>query len=147
MICPSEKSIDIGSLILRLSICVAFSPALDFLMIESKLSIVPIHGVAGCSLGKTDPKKPRFCSASTPNGAGWPMCHHCQLNMSCCAGSVDGLVEASKMSRVCGGVGNETMCAIYRIGMEVVSALAKASATVRRPAEVFWTLAEDTAIN
>ncbi|KAK9859316.1 hypothetical protein WJX84_005853 [Apatococcus fuscideae] len=33
-------------------------------------------------------------------------------------GSVDGLVEASKMSRVTGGVGNETMCAIYRIGME-----------------------------
>ncbi len=35
------------------------------------------------------------------------------------AGSVDGLVEASKMSRVTGGVGNEIMCAIYRIGMEV----------------------------
>ncbi|KAK9837046.1 hypothetical protein WJX74_004325 [Apatococcus lobatus] len=33
-------------------------------------------------------------------------------------GSIDGLVEASKMSRVTGGVGNETMCAIYRIGME-----------------------------
>ncbi|KAK9818876.1 hypothetical protein WJX74_006066 [Apatococcus lobatus] len=33
-------------------------------------------------------------------------------------GSLDGLVEASKMSRVTGGVGNETMCAIYRIGME-----------------------------
>lgn len=35
------------------------------------------------------------------------------------------------MSRVTGGVGNETMCAIYRIGMEVLVALAIASAMVR----------------
>lgn len=35
------------------------------------------------------------------------------------AGSVDGLVEASRQSRVCGGAANEIMCAIFRVLMEV----------------------------
>lgn len=34
------------------------------------------------------------------------------------AGSVDGLVEASRQSRVCGGAANEIMCAIFRVLME-----------------------------
>ncbi|KAL3133370.1 hypothetical protein ABBQ38_007241 [Trebouxia sp. C0009 RCD-2024] len=33
-------------------------------------------------------------------------------------GSVDGLVEASRQSRVCGGAPNEIMCAIFRVLME-----------------------------
>lgn len=33
-------------------------------------------------------------------------------------GSVDGLVEASRQSRVCGGAANEIMCAIFRVLME-----------------------------
>ncbi len=36
-----------------------------------------------------------------------------------CAASVDGLVEASRQSRVCGGAANEVMCAIFRVLMEV----------------------------
>lgn len=36
-----------------------------------------------------------------------------------CVGSVDGLVEASRQSRVCGGAANEIMCAIFRVLMEV----------------------------
>lgn len=39
--------------------------------------------------------------------------------MPCGAGSVDGLVEASRQSRVCGGTANEIMCAIFRVLMEV----------------------------
>ena len=37
------------------------------------------------------------------------------------AGSVDGLTEASRQSRVCGGVANEIMCAVFRVLMEVCS--------------------------
>lgn len=40
-------------------------------------------------------------------------------NMVHGAGSVDGLVEASRQSRVCGGAPNEIMCAIFRVLMEV----------------------------
>ena len=32
---------------------------------------------------------------------------------------MDGLVEASRQSRVCGGAANEIMCAIFRVLMEV----------------------------
>ncbi len=35
------------------------------------------------------------------------------------AASVDGLVEASRQSRVCGGAANEVMCAVFRVLMEV----------------------------
>ncbi len=35
------------------------------------------------------------------------------------AGSVDGLVEASRQSRVCAGAANEVMCAVFRVLMEV----------------------------
>lgn len=38
-----------------------------------------------------------------------------------CAASVDGLVEASRQSRVCGGAANEVMCAVFRVLMEVRS--------------------------
>ena len=34
------------------------------------------------------------------------------------AGSLDGLAEASRQSRVCGGAANEVMCAIFRVLME-----------------------------
>ena len=45
------------------------------------------------------------------------------------AGSVDGLVEASRQSRVCGGAANEIMCAIFRVLMEV-SHLTRSLATI-----------------
>lgn len=44
---------------------------------------------------------------------------HYALTCVMCAGSVDGLVEASRQSRVCGGAANEIMCAIFRVLMEV----------------------------
>ena len=34
------------------------------------------------------------------------------------AGSLDGLVEASRQSRVCGGAANEVACAVFRVLME-----------------------------
>ena len=34
------------------------------------------------------------------------------------AGSLDGLAEASRQSRVCGGAANEVMCAVFRVLME-----------------------------
>lgn len=37
----------------------------------------------------------------------------------CFLGSVDGLVEASRQSRVCAGAANEVMCAVFRVLMEV----------------------------
>ena len=37
----------------------------------------------------------------------------------CLLGSVDGLVEASRQSRVCAGAANEVMCAVFRVLMEV----------------------------
>ena len=37
----------------------------------------------------------------------------------CLPGSVDGLVEASRQSRVCAGAANEVMCAVFRVLMEV----------------------------
>ncbi len=40
-------------------------------------------------------------------------------------GSVDGLVEASRQSRVCGGAANEIMCAIFRVLMEVCHILTR----------------------
>lgn len=37
--------------------------------------------------------------------------------------SVDGLVEASRQSRVCGGAANDIACMIFRVLMEVIHAL------------------------
>ena len=41
--------------------------------------------------------------------------------LRCCAASVDGLVEASRQSKVCGGAANEIQCRIFLILMEVRS--------------------------
>ena len=50
----------------------------------------------------------------------------------CAAASVDGLTEASRQSRVCGGVANEVMCAVFRVLMEVRPAKPSARSYVRR---------------
>lgn len=51
-------------------------------------------------------------------GVGLAMMRHSDSSASVAAASVDGLIEASRQSRVCGGVANEIQCRIFLILME-----------------------------
>lgn len=48
------------------------------------------------------------------------------------AGSVDGLVEASRQSRVCGGAGNPVSCMVFKVLMEVSKQVGKCAERVRQ---------------
>ena len=52
---------------------------------------------------------------------------------------MDGLVEASRQSRVCGGAANEVMCAVFRVLMEVRSSLCvQVPVNYLRRCDIFW---------